>query len=140
MRQSYVHERIDQMQVIRPRQEVMLIAISPTGEFFLDSFIAEQQLHVDFFRDLVEGFEEPVDTAVRLLSDHDLVYEGLEELCVLFPHFGSIERITVYVAKQVRLRSRKAIVLCELTLLLKYMELGVFRSDEGKQALLRYLR
>lgn len=140
MRQTHVQVRIDQMQMLRPRQEVMLIAVNPTGEFFLDSFLAERKLHVDFFRELVEVYEEPLDTALRLLNDHDFIYEKLEELCILYPPCSSVERIVVYVAKGVHLRTNRAILLCDLTLLLKYMELGVFRTDEGKQALLRYLR
>lgn len=140
MRQTYVRINVDQFHVIQPRQAVMVLAMSPAGEFFLESFISQGKLNVDFFQEIIQGFEQPVDAVVRLLDERGLVYAKLQEIGRIFPNAGSVDCIFVFVASEVRNRTTRSFVVCDLEMLLKYMEIGVFASQEGKQALLKYLR
>lgn len=118
----------------------MVLALSPAGEFFLESFISQNRLQVDFFQEIVQGFETPLDTVVRLLDDRGLVYERIESLGPLFPAAGAVDSFHIFVAHEVRNRTTRSFVLVSLEMLLKYMEIGVFASQEGRQALLKFMR
>lgn len=140
MRHTYVRIDVDEFHVIQPRQAVMVLTLSPTGEFFLESFISQNRLQVDFFQEIVQGFEQPIDTVVRLLDERGLVYEKIDSLGPIYPKDGSIDVYHVFVAGEVKNRTTRSFVMVNLEMLLKYMEIGVFASQEGKQALLKYLR
>ncbi|HHT21560.1 MAG TPA: hypothetical protein GXZ74_08995 [Tissierellia bacterium] len=140
MRHTYVRIDVDEFHVIQPRQAVMVLTLSPTGEFFLESFISQNRLQVDFFQEIVQGFEQPIDTVVRLLDERGLVYEKIDSLGPIYPKAGSIDVYHVFVAGEVKNRTTRSFVMVNLEMLLKYMEIGVFASQEGKQALLKYLR
>lgn len=140
MKQTFVRIDVDKIHVIQPRQAVMVLTMSPSGEFFLDSFISQNQLQVDFFQDIVQGFEQPIDTVVRLLNERGLVYQKIESLGPIYPKAGSIDVFHIFVASEVRSHSSRSFVMVNLEMLLKHMEIGVFASQEGRQALLKYLR
>ena len=140
MRHTYVRIDVDEFHVIQPRQAVMVLTLSPTGEFFLESFISQNRLQVDFFQEIVQGFEQPIDPVVRLLDERGLVYEKIDSLGPIYPKAGSIDVYHVFVAGEVKNRTTRSFVMVNLEMLLKYMEIGVFASQEGKQALLKYLR
>lgn len=140
MRQTYVRLNDEQFHVIQPRQAVMVLAVSPSGEFFLESFISQGKLIVDFYQEVIQGFEQPIDAVVRLLDNRGLVYASIREIGLIHPSSGSIDCIYVFVANEIRNRTTTSYVVCDLEMLLKYMEIGVFASKEGKQALLKYLR
>lgn len=118
----------------------MVLAMTPTGEFYLDSFISRGKLQVDFFQEIIRLFENPIDTVVRLLDNRGLVYTKIREIGLIFPTGGSIDSIHVFVANEVHNRTTRSYVVADLEMLLKYMEIGVFASREGKQALMKYLR
>lgn len=140
MRHTYVRIDVDEFHVIQPRQAVMVLTMSPSGEFFLESFISQNRLQVDFFQEIVQGFEQPIDTVIRLLDEHGLVYGKIDSLGPIYPKVGAIDVFHVFVASEVKNRTTRSFVMVNLEMLLKYMEIGVFASQEGKQALLKYLR
>lgn len=140
MRHTFVRIDVDEFHVIQPRQAVMVLTISPTGEFYLESFISQNRLQVDFFQEIVQGFEQPIDTVIRLLDERGMVYGKIDSIGPIYPKTGAIDVFHVFIASEVRSRTSRSFVMASLEMLLKYMEIGVFASQEGRQALLKYLR
>lgn len=140
MRHTFVRIDVDEFHVIQPRQAVMVLTISPTGEFYLESFISQNRLQVDFFQEIVQGFEQPIDTVIRLLDERGMVYGKIDSIGPIYPKAGAIDVFHVFIASEVRSRTSRSFVMASLEMLLKYMEIGVFASQEGRQALLKYLR
>ena len=140
MRHTFVRIDVDEFHVIQPRQAVMVLSLSPAGEFYLESFISQNRLQVDFFQEIVQGFEQPMDTVIRLLDERGMVYGRIDSIGPIYPKAGAIDVFHVFIASEVRSRTSRSFVMASLEMLLKYMEIGVFASQEGRQALLKYLR
>ncbi|WP_459129397.1 NUDIX hydrolase [Guggenheimella bovis] len=131
---------IEETTLLKPRESVLVIAMSEREEFFLNSFIAREKLCVEFPIENVGPTETPTQTALRILHDYALECESLKPFGKLYPKVSNVECIHLFLARNAKLVGNRALILADLELLLKYMEIGVFCSEEGKEALVKLMR
>lgn len=140
MRQTYTFLQFERIQLLRDREALILIVLQDNGDMVLDCYVTQGSFYVNFFSDQLRELEDPKTCALRLLEERSIAWRELQMLEPVMPIGGDVERFHVMVAHGCEVPDEHDFLIVDLSMLLKYMDMNVFVSPEGKKALMHFLR